>query len=244
MDEDNRATQEYILAVHRGFALLCRKCPKCGDNLIWNQTGVECGGTVKRQCDYAEGGERYNYEAALTHRDQQAGVDEEYLVQALHDRGADINGELGIAHRVIDINLAVEVFKQFHPAPTLDDPNKGDASNRKDEETDVPPASPAILDDPKLVEAVASPDYWYCDADPDESGNSPYEAMHQHRQRLFPNLLQSSFIGPKKWGVIYPIVGEDGEEAAIFDTEAEAWKFCKETETAIKAYKPAMNEKE
>lgn len=49
-----------IIELHNGFALLSRKCPLCGDSLIWNQTGVECGGCIDRGCPYAEGGEPYS----------------------------------------------------------------------------------------------------------------------------------------------------------------------------------------
>jgi len=43
-------------SVHGGCAILHRRCPHCGGNLIHNQTGVECGAI---HCSYAEGGEKY-----------------------------------------------------------------------------------------------------------------------------------------------------------------------------------------
>jgi hypothetical protein len=68
------------------------------------------------------------------------------------------------------------------------------------------------------------PDFWWCDIDPDESGESPHEAMHGYRPRLTPVLLHSSFVGPDKFGVIYEV--DDETETALFDTEKEAQEFC------------------
>lgn len=70
------------------------------------------------------------------------------------------------------------------------------------------------------------PDWWYCDIDPDESGDSAYEAMFHHRPRLEPVELHSSFVGPRKWGVMHPSTEDDGEEATTFDTKEEAQTFC------------------
>lgn len=50
-------------SVHGGCAVLHRKCPKCGDNIIHNSTGFECGGM---HCDYSEGGEPYRAEKFTT----------------------------------------------------------------------------------------------------------------------------------------------------------------------------------
>lgn len=41
------------------FEVLNQRCPECGDRLIWNHTGVECGGCVDRNCTYSEGREPY-----------------------------------------------------------------------------------------------------------------------------------------------------------------------------------------
>jgi hypothetical protein len=43
----------------KNFETLNRKCPQCGDHLIWNHTGIECGGCIDRNCTYSEGGEPY-----------------------------------------------------------------------------------------------------------------------------------------------------------------------------------------
>ena len=77
-------------------------------------------------------------------------------------------------------------------------------------------------------EIFAEPDYWYCDIDPDESGDSPYEAMHHHRPSLEPIKLHSSYVGPTKWGVMSPSKTDAGEEAHLFDTQEEAETFCKQ----------------
>lgn len=46
-----------VAELHRGYALLWGKCPRCGDRLIWNKTGIECGAM---RCTYAQGGKPYN----------------------------------------------------------------------------------------------------------------------------------------------------------------------------------------
>lgn len=86
-------------------------------------------------------------------------------------------------------------------------------------------------DDAGLREA--EPDWWYCDIDPDESGDSAYEAMYNNRERLEPVKLHSSYIGPTKWGVMHDSAEDDGEAATTFDTQEEAQKFCDELKAAL-----------
>lgn len=50
--------EPHYVAVNRGSATLSRRCPRCGDNMIHNHTGIECGAFG---CEYQEGGEKYNY---------------------------------------------------------------------------------------------------------------------------------------------------------------------------------------
>lgn len=72
----------------------------------------------------------------------------------------------------------------------------------------------------------AEPDFWWCDSDPDESGDSPREAMYEYHPNLEPVKLHSYYIGPTKFGVLY----DEGDEtnAKIFDTESAAQEFCDE----------------
>jgi hypothetical protein len=88
-------------------------------------------------------------------------------------------------------------------------------------------------------ESVA-PDQWYCDIDPDERGDTPYEAMFPYRPRFEPTKIHGASYGPTKWGVMAPSLTEDGDEAHVFDTEEEAQRFCNEREalTEIEGGKP------
>ena len=71
------------------------------------------------------------------------------------------------------------------------------------------------------------PDWWWCDIDPDESGDSAYEAMFSYRPRLQPVELHSSYHGPRKWGVMTlkelpqpgDSIGDGEEDALVFDTK-------------------------
>ena len=77
----------------------------------------------------------------------------------------------------------------------------------------------------------AEPDWFWCDIDPDENGDSAYEAMFHHRSRLVPVELSSSYTGPKLWGVMAPPLpdaDDDSETAHTFDTREEAEAFCAE----------------
>lgn len=87
-----------------------------------------------------------------------------------------------------------------------------------------------------------APDWFWCEIDPDESGDSPYDAMYQHRSRLTPTLLCSSYIGPNMWGVMYPLNPDDEsgeEEARTFDTKEEAEAFCEGLRKTIEAARNA-----
>lgn len=89
-----------------------------------------------------------------------------------------------------------------------------------------------------MVRKKNEPDWFFCDIDPDESGDSAYEAMYQHRPRLEPTLVRSSFIGPDFWCVMCPKEpdDEDGEEVCMsFATEDEAKTFCVEMKAKIEA---------
>lgn len=87
----------------------------------------------------------------------------------------------------------------------------------------------------------AEPDWWWCDLDPDDSGDSAYEAMHGYSPRLKPVHLHSSYHGPSKWGVVTlkelpkpdDSDGDGEEEAFLFDTEEDAQKFCDERKAAL-----------
>lgn len=75
------------------------------------------------------------------------------------------------------------------------------------------------------------PDWYWCQIDPDESGDSPHEAMHMHRPRLTPVELGSSYVGPVLWGVMSPPLpdaDDDGETDHVFSTREEAEAFCAE----------------
>lgn len=77
----------------------------------------------------------------------------------------------------------------------------------------------------------AEPDWYWCEIDPDESGDSAYQAMHSFRLRLDPVELGTSYVGPKLWGVMSPPLpdAEDDEETAhTFATREEAQAFCDE----------------
>lgn len=80
----------------------------------------------------------------------------------------------------------------------------------------------------KAEKAHGEPDWFYCTIDPDECGDSAYEAMHGYRDRLTPVELGTSYHGGPVWGVMYPSDKDDGEEAATFDTHEEALAFCDE----------------
>lgn len=81
----------------------------------------------------------------------------------------------------------------------------------------------------KLREALAAgPDWWWCDIDPDECGYSAYDAMFQHRARLTPVELSTSYVGPRFWGVMAPPLPDaedDGDTAHTFETKEEAEAF-------------------
>ena len=47
---------EPIAKKREAFKVLAERCPKCGDRLIQNNTGFECGAF---RCDYHAGGEKY-----------------------------------------------------------------------------------------------------------------------------------------------------------------------------------------
>lgn len=75
------------------------------------------------------------------------------------------------------------------------------------------------------------PDWFWCDIDPDESGDSAYQAMHSYRPRLEPVELGTSYAGPKLWGVMSPPLPDadnDEDTAHTFDTREAAQAFCDE----------------
>lgn len=91
-----------------------------------------------------------------------------------------------------------------------------------------------------VVPKAETPDWWYCDMDPDECGDSAYDAMFQHRPRLAPVELSTSYIGPKYWGVMCPPMpdaDDDGDTGHTFDTREEAEAFIAERRAILSAAK-------
>lgn len=87
----------------------------------------------------------------------------------------------------------------------------------------------AIDEAAKLSKSEPEPDWFWCVIDPDESGDSAYQAMHGYRPRLVPIELGTSFAGPTMWGVMAPPLpdaDDDGETAHTFSTREEAEAFC------------------
>lgn len=84
-----------------------------------------------------------------------------------------------------------------------------------------------------------NPDWYYRDQDPDNSGDSAYEAMWDNAPELVPDMLHTSYHGPTKWGVLCPEMPgakEDGSTVHEFNTKEEAQEFCDERKTAISAF--------
>lgn len=83
------------------------------------------------------------------------------------------------------------------------------------------PAAPAEAAEPE-------PDWWWRDLEPDDSGDSPHEALS-----LVPDLcvclLRSSYTGPTKFAFRAPRLDPDTDdtEVLLFDTEAEALAAAK-----------------
>ena len=80
------------------------------------------------------------------------------------------------------------------------------------------------------------PDWWWRDLDPDESGDTPHEAL-----RNLPDFtvshLRSSYTGPDKFAVRVPVLDDesDDDEVLLFDTEQEALDASKQRYAALAA---------
>lgn len=92
----------------------------------------------------------------------------------------------------------------------------------------------------KPEQAVPSePDWWWRDFDPEDSGDSPHEAL-----RNVPDfcvcLLRSSYNGPDKFAFRSPTLNpdDDDDEVILFDTEHEALAAAKERAEAMKDAAP------
>lgn len=90
----------------------------------------------------------------------------------------------------------------------------------------------ALTRQPERVDE-GEPDWYYCDIDPDEGGDSAYEAMFHYRDRLTPVLIHSSYFGPDYWGVICDSLEDDGEEAFTFSTKEEAEQFIEKRKASL-----------
>lgn len=107
------------------------------------------------------------------------------------------------------------------------------AENHERRVTELLASNNELLERARKAEAGhGTPDWFYCTIDPDECGDSAYEAMHGYRDRLTPVELGTSYHGGPVWGVMYPSDKDDGEEAATFDTYEEALAFCDERKAA------------
>jgi hypothetical protein len=65
------AQQPVRLGRKKNFDILPEKCPKCGERLIHNNTGIECGAM---RCGYHAGGEQYSQPTMRESRLQKVGA--------------------------------------------------------------------------------------------------------------------------------------------------------------------------
>lgn len=82
----------------------------------------------------------------------------------------------------------------------------------------------------------AEPDYWYRNYDPDESGDSPYNALTDVPD-LCVCLLHSSYVGPSKYAFRAQTLSmnDDDDEVLLFDTEDEALAAANQRAQDLKA---------
>jgi hypothetical protein len=79
------------------------------------------------------------------------------------------------------------------------------------------------------------PDWWWRDLDPDDSGDTPHEALRNVRDYVVCH-LRSSHTGIDKFAVRVPTLDPDNDddEVLMFDTEQEALAASRERLAAIK----------
>ena len=116
----------------------------------------------------------------------------------------------------------------------IDKPKGGDANEGRSgttRETRHPATSPGVITGASGEAKQVDPDWFWCEIDPDESGDSAYQAMFTYRPRLEPVELCTSYVGPRLWGVMSPPLPDadnDEETAHTFDTREAAQAFCDE----------------
>lgn len=108
----------------------------------------------------------------------------------------------------------------------------GDANAAPDRDTNSKSAtSPGVTAGASGEAKQVDPDWFWCEIDPDESGDSAYQAMFTYRPRLEPVELCTSYVGPRLWGVMSPPLPDadnDEETAHTFGTREAAQAFCDE----------------
>lgn len=113
----------------------------------------------------------------------------------------------------------------------IDKPKGGDANDKSKVRTRDHATSPGVITGASGEAKQVDPDWFWCDIDPDESGDSAYQAMFTYRPRLEPVELCTSYVGPRLWGVMSPPLPDadnDEETAHTFDTREAAQAFCDE----------------
>ena len=108
---------------------------------------------------------------------------------------------------------------------------KGGDANDSGPSRPIDATSPGVTAGASGEAKQVDPDWFWCEIDPDESGDSAYQAMFTYRPRLEPVELCTSYVGPRLWGVMSPPLPDadnDEETAHTFGTREAAQAFCDE----------------
>ncbi len=172
-----------------------------------------------------------NYERALAAERLASRAREEALREAIEickEADAQDDRDNGAAATGAACNAANAILALINK-PKGGDANEGRSGTTR--ETRHPATSPGVTAGASGEAKQVDPDWFWCEIDPDESGDSAYQAMFTYRPRLEPVELCTSYVGPRLWGVMSPPLPDadnDEETAHTFGTREAAQAFCDE----------------